>query len=347
VHALLRASLVFVAVATAQPSYAQQALSLSLFERSLDQLRQESGVPALSAAILQDRRVVWERSFGLADVERSIEARFDTPYLVGGLTQVLGATLVLQRVDRGDLTVVERINRWTNAIPEYEATVGQTLRHTTTGGYQFSLTRFGTLAAVVESYARRPFRKVLADEILDRFAMRDSVPGHDMDQPPARDAEHFDGDDVGRYRAAIQRLAVPYRLDAQRRRTRSDYPAREMTAGTGLLTSVRDLATFDSALDDDGVLLSGATKAVMMQRGGANVPTGLGWFVQTYNGRDLVWQFGNVPNGYSSLILKVPERRLTLILLANSDGLSAPFALEQGDVTTSLYARLFLRVFLP
>jgi hypothetical protein len=85
----------------------------------------------------------------------------------------------------------------------------------------------------------------------------------------------------------------------------------------------------------------------MMQRGGANVPTGLGWFVQSYNGRDLVWQFGNLPNAYSSLILKVPERRITLILLANSDGLSAPFALEQGDVTASLYARLFLRVFLP
>jgi hypothetical protein len=46
-------------------------------------------------------------------------------------------------------------------------------------------------------------------------------------------------------------------------------------------------------------------------------------------------------------VLKVPARDLTLILLANSDGLSAPYALSDGDVTASLFARLFLRLFVP
>ena len=36
---------------------------------------------------------------------------------------------------------------------------------------------------------------------------------------------------------------------------------------------------------------------------------------------------------------------LTLILLANSDGLSAPFPLQEGDVNASLFARAFLRLF--
>jgi hypothetical protein len=38
---------------------------------------------------------------------------------------------------------------------------------------------------------------------------------------------------------------------------------------------------------------------------------------------------------------------MTFIVLANSDGLTAPFALESGDVTTSPFATLFLRLFLP
>jgi hypothetical protein len=42
----------------------------------------------------------------------------------------------------------------------------------------------------------------------------------------------------------------------------------------------------------------------------------------------------------------VPGRGLTLILLANSDDLSAPYSLHNGDVTTSLFAQLFLRLFL-
>jgi hypothetical protein len=43
-------------------------------------------------------------------------------------------------------------------------------------------------------------------------------------------------------------------------------------------------------------------------------------------------------------VIKLPERGLTFILLANSDGLSAPFQLQAGDVTKSVFASLFLRL---
>jgi hypothetical protein len=80
------------------------------------------------------------------------------------------------------------------------------------------------------------------------------------------------------------------------------------------------------------------------ERNGIVSPMGLGWFVQTYRGERVVWHFGNVPNAYSSLVLKLPDRKVTFILLANSDGLSAPFQLTKGDVTRSLFASLFLRL---
>ena len=59
----------------------------------------------------------------------------------------------------------------------------------------------------------------------------------------------------------------------------------------------------------------------------------------------MYWQFGLTQGAYSSLMLKLPAKHLTLILLANSDGLSAPFGLQEGDVTASLFARAFLRLF--
>jgi hypothetical protein len=67
--------------------------------------------------------------------------------------------------------------------------------------------------------------------------------------------------------------------------------------------------------------------------------------VQKYNAETVVWQFGLINGGYSSLILKIPAKKLTLILLANSDGLSSFFDLPSGDVTKSLFALLFLRLF--
>jgi CubicO group peptidase (beta-lactamase class C family) len=333
-------------VSLQQPAIrAQQNLTFSLFERSLDQLRQESGIPGLSAVIVHGRRPVWWGEFGMADVERSLPARRDTPYPVGDLTQPLAATLVLQCIDRGNFHLDDRMQRWTTVLPQ-GATVGDVLRHTSAGTFEYRPDRFAAFTPVIEYYMRLPFRKALAHEILDQLAMRDSVPGHDLEQPSPLDIPFFDPSDLSRYRDVVQRLAVPYRVDIRRHATRSDYPPRSITAGAGLISSAQDLAKFDAGLDDRRLLSDAATVA-MQQRGGANVPTGLGWFVQSYNNETLVWHFGNIPNAFSSLIVKIPRRDLTLILLANSDGLSAPFALERGDVTTTLYARIFLRTYLP
>ena len=80
---------------------------------------------------------------------------------------------------------------------------------------------------------------------------------------------------------------------------------------------------------------------------GEPVPTGLGWFVQNYNGEALIWQFGQVNDGHSALFLKLPARGLTFIALANSDGLTAPYNLQNGDARNSPFAALFLKFFLP
>ena len=137
----------------------------------------------------------------------------------------------------------------------------------------------------------------------------------------------------------LTRLAAPYKVDKSGKATRAEYPTpRGIDAANGLISTVRDLAQFDAALDD-GVLLTPETLTLdvdqhQSQRTGKPLPTGLGWFVQTYNGERVVWQFGVVSNAFSSLVVKVPGRRLTLILLANSDGLNTTPSLAEGDVTS-------------
>ena len=58
----------------------------------------------------------------------------------------------------------------------------------------------------------------------------------------------------------------------------------------------------------------------------------------------MIWHYGYWDT-FSALIVKIPRRQLTFLLLANSDGLSAPFpTLGRGDVTGSAFAMLFLRM---
>ena len=112
---------------------------------------------------------------------------------------------------------------------------------------------------------------------------------------------------------------------------------------------MRDLARFDAALDK-GLLLRDDTRAMAWsniarrRRARRFQPGSAGSSRPTANDR-VVWHFGLVPNAYSSLIIKLPGRGLTFILLANSDGLSAPFQLDAGDITRSLFATLFLRLY--
>ena len=49
--------------------------------------------------------------------------------------------------------------------------------------------------------------------------------------------------------------------------------------------------------------------------------------------------------GSSSMVVTLPARGLSLVLVANSAGLVKSFPLDKGDVTTSPFARIFLALF--
>jgi len=344
------AVLAVLAVAIPRPGQGQ-VLLYSLFERYLDSLRQQTGIPGLSAVIVKDGQIDWERGFGQQDAERNLPATPDTPYPIGGLTQTVSAVLLGQCTERGLLNIDEPVVRWSPDFPVPSATVRQVLAHasdsTPAGAFRYDETRYARLADVVQGCGGEPFPVALANQVLDRLAMVDSVPGQDLasEANPAR--ELFETPRLDRYQAILARLAVPYRVDRNGRASRNDAPPRGLSAADGVVSTARDLARFDLALADGVLLLPGTLDVAWSPANftGTPLPTGLGWFVQEYQGERLVWHFSQVPDAYSALILKMPARGLTLILLANSDGLSRGASLEQGDVTASPFVKIFLRLF--
>src|SRR5688572_30060987 len=109
-------------------------------EHYLEALRQQAGIPGLSAAVVQDGEVVWERGFGFQDVEARVRATPDTPYYVGGLSQSLAAVLLLQCVEQKRLTLDDPVRRFGIELPESVATVRHLLSHSSgapVGAYRF------------------------------------------------------------------------------------------------------------------------------------------------------------------------------------------------------------------
>ena len=311
---------------------------VALFTQYIESLRIQTGIPGLAAAIVGPDRLLWEHGFGQQDLEQFVAVSPDTPFHLDGLTQLFAASIVLRCVEEGSLLLDDPIGSLIPGSPEPAATIRQLLAHAsgTSDNLAFAYRpeRLESLSPVIEECAGASFRQTLMD-LFDRLAMPDSVPG-----PDTATAE--------RYRQVLRRLAVPYVVDSRRRARPSQYAATTLSTFGGLISTVRDFAQFDVALRN-GLLLRSDTLAAAWQpavgAAGRQLPHGLGWFVQPYNGQVIVWQFGVEENAGSSFVMTLPNRGLTLVLLANSSGLVKPFPLAAGDITVSPFARLFLGLF--
>ena len=338
---------------------AAQDFPYQVFERYIEPLAQQIGMPGLSALILRDGKIAWQRGYGYSDVENRTPATIHTPYPIGGVTQAVTGVLFGICVDRYGLKIDDLMGSHSPGFSDPGATIRHVLAHASTGRYEYDPVKFAGLTPVLEQCIRLPFRVATAVELFDPLDMGNSVPGLDLNRPEGIAARELFTEAAARhYDSVLREAAVPYRIDRRSgRHTRSEYPSYGVDAAGGLVASAYDLHTFEAELDDnDNVPLDRSTLGKMWTNTelidpvNSNLrtpmPTGLGWFVQKASGTDLVWTFGHIPDAGSALIVKMPSKSLTLILLANSDGLTAGYNLERGDITTSPFVKIFLRLFI-
>ena len=343
--------LTIAAVLSARVILTADDLVLSLFSGYLNALRTQAAIPGLSATIVGPTDVTWEQGYGYQDVDRLQRAVPDTPYEIDGLTELVTAVLVLRCVDEhGSLTLDDPVGQYAPSSPDANATLRQILSHTSPGPnglvYSYRPERLAALVPAVSACTGQTLSPSISG-LLDRLVMYDSVPGSDVagQSPPPTG---IDPSAIPRFNGVLGRLATPYAVDAGGHATPSQYSATTLTPTSGLISTVRDLAKFDLRVKD-GFALHPESLALAwtppLDGNGQRLPHGFGWFSQTYNGERVVWQFGVSDNASSSMMITVPGRGLTLILLANSQGLVKPYPLSAGDVTVSPFARLFLGTF--
>jgi CubicO group peptidase (beta-lactamase class C family) len=324
---------------------------LARFNDYLESLRNQAGIPGLAAAIVGPSNVFWENTFGYADVERNDSVRIFTPFQLDDTTQTIVASLALRCASDGLLSLDDPVGKFAPSSPDAGATLRHLLTHTTPGpnGLNFSYRpeRLAPVAAAIASCKGTTFRSAMS-ALLDQMIMKfDSVPGSDVVSvtPPA---EGLTATVLQHYSDVLLRLATPYAVEGRGRATRSSYVASTLTPASGLISSLRDLEQFDLGLKQGFLPPEWLALAWTPPNDatGRPLPHAYGWFVQAYNGERIVWHFGVSDNASSSMIISVPRRGLTLILLANSAGLARSLALSAGDVTVSPFARLFLSIFL-
>ena len=150
-----------------------------------------------------------------------------------------------------------------------------------------------------------------------------------------------------RFDTIVKTLAQPYALDREFKTTKISYP-QGFSTSAGLMSTVLDMAKYDIAIDQNKFLTKETQQLAFTpakSTKGEDLPYGLGWFTTNYKGTKLLWHYGYW-TGNSSFIMKVPERNLTFIIMANSDNLSRPTDLGSGDALSSAVSMAFLKTFI-
>lgn len=323
---------------------------LRRFEKQLEQLRSLLKIPGMSAVIVKDQKPLWAKGFGYADVEKRVPATANTLYYIASLTKTFATTALMQLVEQGRLDLDEPMSRYSGEFKDDTVKVKHLLSHTSgvTPGERFRYdgARFSLLTAVIEKKTGKSFRQLMAEMFLDPLNMSDSLPSQDVLTAAQENLPLFAKDKLNRYRIALTHFAQPYRLYGSET-IHTVYPWEGISAAAGILSTAPDLAKFDAAINRH-VYLKKETQdkswTPFVSNSGRPLVHGLGWFVQNYRGLKVVWHFGNSPDSFSATYIKLPEKGLSLILLANSDALSQPFV-RSGILGSSPFVCSFLRIF--
>ncbi|WP_138431119.1 serine hydrolase domain-containing protein [Fodinibius saliphilus] len=332
-------------------------------------LRKANHIPGLAAAVVKDQDIAWSTGFGSSHFDTGDGATFkavtaDTPFWIASVTKTFLGLLFLQLEEESVINLHNRINDmpgWDsfcgrlsnsniifgeNLHCDTAITIWNVLNHTVNGepGTQFLYNpiMYSRLSRYIEYVYGNPIAAAEGRQnTMARFIQENILGPADMDRTMSsmwqREkalvffdmAQGFEYSDGGF--------------------SRKKHLERHLAGGAGIISTVHDLAKYDIALDT-GTLGSDQLMEKLFTPAeapdGTKLPYAFGWYVQDYKGEKLIWHYGwDEKAGFSALYLKVPERNLTFILLANSEGLWWGNPLDEAKVEKSLFAQLFLSHF--
>ena len=340
------------------------------FSMALDSLRKKQHIPGLAAAIVKDQKLVWSKGYGASHFDTGDGEVFkkvtpDTPFWIASVTKTFLGLAFLQLEEEGKIDLNDRINNmpgWSNFCNwlanskivfgkdlqcNTPITIQNVLNHTVNGKpgtkFLYNPLMYSRLSRYVEYVYGNPIAnaeqghnklaQLIQENILSKAKMTNTMSSQWQREKASVFFDMSEGYlyKDGRYNTLMR-------------------PERHLAGGAGIVSTVNDLAKYDIALDK-GLL---APKEVMKKLwspavapNGSELPYAFGWYVQEYKGEKLIWHAGwDDEAGFTALYLKIPNKNMTLILLANSEGMWWGNPLDRAEVERSLFAKLFLDLFL-
>jgi CubicO group peptidase (beta-lactamase class C family) len=281
--------------------------------------------------IAQGDKIVFERSYGMANREKQTKINSQTQFRIGSITKPVTAMIILQLKDKGLLKLSDPLSKYIPGIPNGDsATIEHLLNHTSgiksltsTERYrkeklqiktkqdvinilkaepavfsvgtkwQYSNSNFILLGYIAEQVTGKQL-STLIDEFSSRIGMKQT--GLDLDARTAKNKA------LGYEAGAIEDYQpVP------------DINIDIIAGAGGMYSTARDLYKLDRALYTNSILPD-STKSQMFATRKGNY--GLGWETETYKNKIELGHSGSI-EGFKAQILRYPETGTCIIFLSN------------------------------
>jgi CubicO group peptidase (beta-lactamase class C family) len=344
---------------------AQQKQEIDSLINELEHLRLQNKIPAISFAVIKDRRVVYSGGLGYTDSTNNAQASDSTIYSIASLTKPISAIIIAKLVEQGVVKWDDRMQnswpgyknyydsfftKWKHHAPLYfhliknynykrtDITIRHHLSHTAEGvpGTQFNYNGFlyGGVSIVADNRYPAGFKTLLQKEIVNKLGLNYS----------AVDYESIQG------KRLESLLSVPYEYRKGKLVPVAKYPQPYTISGAaGFLSSARDLALLDIALDQRKLIKPRSFRQLTTPYtfpDGSQSVYGLGWFVTYLNGDKVVYHHG-LQESFSAIYLKIPKRNLSIILLSNCPLLTLKYHADllKGHIQSNPFIETFLKWF--
>jgi D-alanyl-D-alanine carboxypeptidase len=297
-------------------------------------------LPGASIIVSKQGKIIFKKSYGLADVENKRVMQVEMPMRIGSNTKQFTALAIMQLVDAGKLRLSDNVQQY---LPDYpnqgkKISIEHLLTHT--GGvtnykdtpayramhgkrnsvqevidyfknekpdfepgekYFYSNTGYILLGAIIEKVSGMSYENYLTQHVFQVLGMQQtSQNGTDKNEDQLVVGYQTRGEQVKKGREINDSLVY----------------------SAGVITStVDDLAKWDAAISTGKLLKPASWKKSFSPytlKDGELSYYGYGWQIGKVQGHDMQYHGGNV-NGYVSHTLRMPNEGIYIAILSNRD----------------------------
>lgn len=311
-----------------------------------------SATPGCAVAVSQNGKVVANRAYGSADLERDVPISPDTVFDAGSLTKQFVAAAVLLLVEDGKLSLSDDIRKHIPQLPDYghKVTIDHLLTHTggirdwtgilpLTAGNEdalaLTLRQRGLNFAPGEEWLYSNSGYVLLKEIVARVSGMsfDEFTRKRLFEPLGMKKTAYRTD----MRAIVKNRALAYDRGPGGWRM-AMLLDNDRGGGGALLSTASDLLIWNDALTNGrlGAFVTEKLHEPAKLNNGRKLSYSRGLFLETYRGAKEVWHTGSA-DGYKSWLGRYPEHGLSIAIMCNS-----------GDGTNrTAFARRIFDLYVP